>query len=79
VSTRAARLVRLSASGDELRVIVEDDGGGFDTRSTSKGSGLQNMKDRLDALGGTVDVASAPASGTTVTARVPVRVALRTA
>jgi signal transduction histidine kinase len=71
--------VRLSASDEELRVIVEDDGRGFDSGSTRKGSGLQNMEDRLDALGGTVEVASTPASGTTITARVPVRAAVRTA
>jgi len=36
------------------------------------GSGLQNMADRLAALGGSVDVRSKPGSGTTVVGRVPI-------
>ncbi|HXO67293.1 MAG TPA: GAF domain-containing sensor histidine kinase [Candidatus Dormibacteraeota bacterium] len=71
--------VRLSASDRELIVMVEDNGGGFDIRSTTKGSGLQNMEDRLDALGGTIDVASEPGSGTRITARIPVRATTVTA
>jgi len=35
------------------------------------GSGLRNMADRLAALGGELDVRSAPGSGTTVTGRLP--------
>jgi signal transduction histidine kinase len=35
------------------------------------GTGLQGIGDRLGALGGTVDVASAPGRGTRVTGRVP--------
>jgi len=49
------------------------DGKGFEADATKRGSGLQNMEDRLDALGGTVEVPSAPGSGTTVTARLPIR------
>jgi signal transduction histidine kinase len=71
--------VRILASVDELTVMVDDDGRGFDTKSTRRGSGLQNMEDRLDALGGAIEVVSAPGSGTTVTARVPVRATALTA
>ena len=35
------------------------------------GSGLTNMRDRLDALGGAVRVHSAPGAGTRVEGRVP--------
>jgi len=35
------------------------------------GSGLRNMADRLAALGGELDVRSAPGAGTTVTGRLP--------
>jgi signal transduction histidine kinase len=71
--------VRILASEDKLTVMVDDDGRGFDTRSTRRGSGLQNMEDRLDALGGAIEVVSAPGSGTTVTTRVPVRATALTA
>jgi signal transduction histidine kinase len=64
--------VRLSASGEELAFEVSDDGSGFDPISTGYGTGLQGMADRLDAIGGTLEVRSQPGMGTTVTGRVPV-------
>jgi signal transduction histidine kinase len=70
-ATRAA--VRLHEDGGEIRFEVQDDGRGFDPAATS-GSGLQAMADRLDALGGSLTVRSAPGAGTTVIGRVPVNV-----
>ena len=64
--------IRLAAEGDGLIFQVEDDGSGFDPASTSYGAGLQNMSDRLAALGGTVRIESAPGRGTTLTGRIPV-------
>jgi histidine kinase/DNA gyrase B/HSP90-like ATPase len=64
--------IRLSANGDVLTFEVVDDGNGFDPTSTPRGSGLQGMADRLDAIGGTLEVRSQPGIGTTVTGRVPV-------
>jgi signal transduction histidine kinase len=63
---------RLWASGGELTFEVTDDGAGFDPSATPRGSGLQGMADRLDAIGGTLEVRSQPGMGTTVTGRVPV-------
>jgi signal transduction histidine kinase len=65
-------VVRLAEEDGRLVFSVEDDGSGFDAASTPKGSGLQNMTDRLEALGGGVDVASEPGQGTTITGRIPV-------
>jgi signal transduction histidine kinase len=64
--------VRLSANGDELAFEVIDDGDGFDPSAMRRGSGLQGMGDRLDAIGGTLEVRSQPGRGTTVTGRVSV-------
>ena len=63
--------VRLSDEGG-LRFEVVDDGAGFDPSSTGYGTGLQGMADRLDAIGGTLHVRSAPGEGTVVTGSVPV-------
>jgi len=51
---------------------VSDNGRGFDLAATPRGSGLQNMADRVEALGGSVAVESSPGAGTTVTGRIPV-------
>ena len=54
-----------------LSFRVADDGVGFDPTSTSHGSGLQGIADRLDALGGTFEVESSIGAGTTVRGTVP--------
>jgi signal transduction histidine kinase len=74
---RASRAtVNLTAVNGDLRFEVEDDGAGFDVAATPRGSGLTNMADRLDALGGELDVDSAPGRGTVLRGRVPVLVAV---
>ena len=69
-ATRAE--ARLWASDGELSFEVTDDGAGFDPSVTPRGSGLQGMADRLEAIGGTLVVRSQPGRGTSVTGRVPV-------
>jgi signal transduction histidine kinase len=64
--------VRLSAGDRELSFEVIDDGRGFDPERTPMGSGLQNMADRLAALGGSVEVRSRPGEGATVSGRLPI-------
>jgi signal transduction histidine kinase len=66
----AAR-VTLGRDGPSLVFTVEDDGTGFDPATTPMGTGLQGIADRLAALGGTVEITSAPGHGTRVTGRVP--------
>ena len=65
-------VVHLAKSNGHVTFTVTDDGHGFDPDAAGHGTGLQGMADRLDAIGGTLDVTSAPGSGTTVTGRVPV-------
>jgi signal transduction histidine kinase len=61
----------LQARNGSLRFAVSDDGTGYDARHVPMGSGLRNMADRLAALGGRLDVQSAPSRGTTVTGHLP--------
>ena len=63
-ATRAC--VRLLEADGELRFSVEDDGRGFDIEHMKMGSGLTNMRDRLDASGGTMTMHSMAGVGTTV-------------
>jgi signal transduction histidine kinase len=62
--------VRLSDGDGSLAFEVTDDGRGFDPSVTSYGTGLQGMADRLDAVGGSLELRSAPDRGTTVVGRV---------
>lgn len=63
--------VRVSEERGMAQLVVTDDGAGFDpVRVHANGAGLANMRDRLDAVGGTVTVASLAGTGTTVTALV---------
>jgi signal transduction histidine kinase len=64
--------VELRHDGDELVFAVRDDGMGFDPRTVLRGTGLQGMTDRVDAIGGSLDIRSSPDDGTTVEGRVPV-------
>ena len=57
----------------ELQIAVRDDGCGFDPDSVAAGRGLVGMRERIELLGGTIDVHSASAGGTRISARVPVQ------
>jgi len=71
---RATRVdVTLEDDGHGLAFTVSDDGVGFDRTSPTRGTGLQGMADRLDAVGGSLQVRSEPGRGTAVIGRVPVR------
>jgi signal transduction histidine kinase len=68
-------VVRLRAGTDPatLTFEVEDDGTGFEAATARKGAGLTNMNDRVDALGGKVQVISRPGAGTTVSGELPLQ------
>jgi signal transduction histidine kinase len=63
--------VRLGFRESALTFAVTDDGDGFVPSAALAGTGMQNMRDRLEALAGSLVVASAPGAGTTVSGRVP--------
>jgi two-component system NarL family sensor kinase len=64
--------VRLVATPQEVRLTVEDDGGGFDPSSVPAGRhGLLGMRERAAMLGGAFEVESAPGEGTRIEATVP--------
>jgi signal transduction histidine kinase len=67
--------LRLWREKANLVFRVEDDGRGFDAMTVPQGSGIQNMRDRVEALGGSLGVRSVPGQGTTIEGRVPVGLA----
>jgi signal transduction histidine kinase len=64
--------VRLASEEGHLLFEVIDDGVGFDPEAVRAGSGLQGIADRLAALGGSLEVRSAPGAGAAVGGRIPV-------
>ena len=66
--------VRLRGSAGDVWFEVADDGPGFDPSAVPPGNdgGLQQMADRLAALGGSLQVDTCPGAGTTVTGQIPV-------
>jgi signal transduction histidine kinase len=63
--------IGLERTNGHLTFRVADDGVGFEP-SAAHGSGLTNMRDRLEALGGSLGVESAPERGTTIRGAIPV-------
>lgn len=61
--------------GGQVTGLVEDDGAGFAAEGPASDGhwGLVNMRERMEAAGGTLDVESPVGGGTRLTARLPVR------
>jgi signal transduction histidine kinase len=60
---------------DGIRLEVTDSGNGFDAGVAGSGSGLINMRDRLEALDGQLVIDTGPGRGTRVLGTIPVRLA----
>ena len=67
----ATLAVHVSGNDSTLCFQLVDDGVGFDTATTAFGHGFINMQDRLGAIGGELQVESAPGKGTSVRATIP--------
>jgi signal transduction histidine kinase len=68
--------VEVREEGPHIRAVVRDDGHGFDVSAAwaergDRGLGLIGMRERAEALGGTLEIRSTPGEGTEVCARVP--------
>jgi signal transduction histidine kinase len=69
---RGATGVTISVWEDtDLHFEVRDDGEGFDLQTVPYGTGLTNLSDRLAALGGSVEIRSAPGCGTVLEGSIP--------
>ena len=66
--------VWLSQADGHVQFEVADDGIGYDVAAIGTSSGLQNMADRIGALGGELQTDSTPGAGTTVRGSVPMEV-----
>jgi signal transduction histidine kinase len=66
--------VEILEDGPDLTVTVRDDGAGFGPEKRRDGGfGLIGMDERVDLVGGRLEIESTPGGGTTVRARLPAR------
>jgi signal transduction histidine kinase len=68
----SAVTISVARRDGRLAFSVTDDGVGFDPEAAHRGTGLQGIADRMDALGGSFEVRSRSGAGTTVSGTVPV-------
>jgi two-component system, NarL family, sensor histidine kinase DevS len=68
---RANQVVITVAAGEELRLVVADDGDGIGD-ATSSGLGLKNLRQRAERLGGSVELGRSREGGTRLTWHVPI-------
>jgi signal transduction histidine kinase len=61
----------LTRKNEHVGLLIEDDGGGFDPSRPGSGFGLQGMRERVDLLGGSMQVESRTGVGTTIAVEVP--------
>jgi signal transduction histidine kinase len=65
--------LRLSLEDDHVTLEITDNGVGFDYARATEGHGLRNMRERAFAVGGQLQVESAPGSGSRLRFKVPLR------
>jgi signal transduction histidine kinase len=63
--------VVVRADDDMLTIVVTDDGSGADRRTTGAGAGVRGMRERVEALGGTLNAGRGPGGGWHVEATLP--------
>lgn len=60
-------LIRLQREGESVRIIIEDEGQGFDpTTEKAHSFGLKIMRERVESVGGHLEIDSAPGQGTRI-------------
>ena len=67
----ARATIRLHTTEEALSFEVADDGSGLDPAHTTFGTGLTNMRDRVEASGGALRIESTLGGGTRVSATIP--------
>jgi two-component system sensor histidine kinase DegS len=76
ISNATSVQVSLDMGDDRVQLVVEDDGSGFDLSELSGGAvgeemGLDTLRERVEMLGGRMEVDSSPGRGTRVVAEIP--------
>jgi signal transduction histidine kinase len=65
--------IRLRKTADNLELMIQDDGVGFNTAKNTGGIGLRNIRNRVAYYNGTVRIDSEPGKGCTLTVNIPLQ------
>lgn len=68
---KASHITISLTSDDELLLVVEDNGVGFDVHTTTNGIGLQNIKEKLTKYNGDLHIDTSLKNGTTIIIKLP--------
>jgi signal transduction histidine kinase len=63
--------VSLRRGAEGIVLEIDDDGRGFDVGTTIPGMGLRNLRERVESIGGELEIQSTPGDGTIVRATFP--------
>jgi signal transduction histidine kinase len=63
--------IKLVSRGDEVSMVVKDNGKGFSADEVTRGIGLHSMRERAESLGGSMVLTSASGEGTSISVRIP--------
>lgn len=63
--------LRMKSNGSRIDVAIEDNGRGFPPTTSPAGNGLQNLRERIAALGGSLQFSNLPDGGASVAFSIP--------
>lgn len=66
-----ARVIVNLPHPEEVHLEIRDNGQGFENSKLAPGMGIKNMTERIEEMGGSLEIVSAPEKGTTVKATLP--------
>ena len=58
--------INIQLEHNQLQLTLTDNGVGFDVKANPQGIGLQNMQQRMELIGGTLSIRTAPGKGTAI-------------
>ncbi len=63
--------IDIRPEGNDIRIVIKDNGSGFDIATAEKGNGLANMEKRIGDIGGKISIVSEIGSGTQINILLP--------
>ena len=65
--------IQLLGNEDQINLIIQDNGVGFNIHEAHKGNGINNINERVIILNGVIELESKPNEGTTIAVKIPLK------